>query len=138
MRVKGESVDDRRYQSCIGDDLDPLRERQVGGGRDRGALLSLGENLEHQLRPAGFELHVTQFVEQQQVDSSVTGDEAREALLLSGFGEFVHQLRAGDATNTLSHLERLHPETNERVALAGARVAVWVPKISSDPLDVGF
>jgi hypothetical protein len=47
-------------------------------------------------------------------------------------------LRAGDATNTLSHLERLHPETNEQVALAGARVAVWVPKISSDPLDVGF
>ena len=49
-------------------------------------------------------------------------DEAREALGVSGFGEFIHQLRAGHVANGLSHLAGLHPKSYEQVALAGARV----------------
>ena|SRR5438105_3929096 len=70
----------------------PLAEGQVRGDGDAGFLLAFGEDLEQQLRAATVELDVAQFVEAQQVEAAVAGDEAREAPFVGGFDKFVDEL----------------------------------------------
>lgn len=89
---EGEAVDDRGAESGVGEGFCPGRERFVGGDRDRRAFLSLGQDLEEQLGAAAVELQVAQFVDEQQVDAAVAGDEFGEVFVVGGFDEFVDQL----------------------------------------------
>src|SRR5215470_9790760 len=54
---EGEPVDDRGAEPGVGEGFRPAGERLVGGDGDRGALLSLGENLEEQFGAAPVEFH---------------------------------------------------------------------------------
>jgi len=85
----------------------------------RGALFSFGEDLEQELGPASVELHVTQLVEEQQVDASVTRYESRQSLLVGGLGQLVHQLRAGDVAHGLA-ISHAFIRVRSAGALAGA------------------
>src|SRR5215469_17872206 len=65
---------------------EPVRfgERFVGGDGDRGALLSLGENLEKEFGAAPVEFHIAQFVKADQVDAAVAGDQLGQLPLVGG------------------------------------------------------
>ncbi len=61
----------------------------VGRDGDRGAFFSFGEDLEEQLGAATVQLQISQFVDEEQVDATVAGDEFGEVLVVGGFDKFV-------------------------------------------------
>ncbi len=56
--------------------------------REEPLLLALGQDLEQQFRAAGVELDIAEFVEAEQIEVAVTGDEAGQAAFVGGLGEF--------------------------------------------------
>jgi hypothetical protein len=77
-------------------------EGKVAGQPDGGLLLPLREHLEQQLGVAGVGLDVADFVDQQQVETAVAGDEAGEATFVGGFDELVDELGAGGVADSAS------------------------------------
>ena len=83
----------------------PLAERQVGGDRDGGSFLPLGDDLEQQLGAAPVQLDVAEFVEQQQVEAAVAGDDAGQLPLVGGLDEFVDQRGGGGVADPVAGLD---------------------------------
>src|SRR5208283_3296931 len=96
---------------------------KVRGHGDRRLLLALGEDLEQQLRPSRVELDVAELIEAQQIEPSVACNDAREPTLVGGLDEFVHQLRSGHVSDAKTLLACGHPEPDQQMRLAGARVS---------------
>ena len=96
---------------------------QVGGDGDGGLLFAFGEDLEEQLGAAGVELDVAEFVEAEQVESAVAGDDAGESSFVGGFDEFVDELRGGDVADSAALFAGGDAEPDEQVGFAGAGVA---------------
>ena len=59
-----------------GNTVAPFGERQVGGDRDRGSFFAFGDDLEQQFGAAWVDLDVAEFVEAEQVQAAVAGDDA--------------------------------------------------------------
>ncbi|MBM7790273.1 hypothetical protein JOD67_006953 [Tenggerimyces flavus] len=55
---------------------------------DRGAFLAFGDDLEQQLGPARIDLDVAEFIEQQEVEVAVAGNDAGRHAVVGGFDEF--------------------------------------------------
>ena len=123
VAVEGHPVDDGRDQSGIGDHLAPFGERQVRADGDRCLLLALGQDLEQQLGPSGVELDITELVDQEQVESSIAGDQSGQSAFVLGFDQFVDQSGAGDVAHPLAQLARGQTHADQEMALAGPRVA---------------
>ena len=123
MGVEGDPVDDGGDEAGVGDDLAPFAERQVRGHGDGGFLFSFGEDLEQQFGASGVELDVAELVEAEQVESAVAGDDARQASVVGGFGEFVDQLGGGGVADPASLLAGGDAEPDEEMAFPGAGVA---------------
>ena len=121
--VEGDAVDDRGDEAGVGNDLTPLAERQVGGDGDGGFLFSFGEDLEEELAAAAVELDVAEFIEAQQVEALVPGDDATQAALVGGLDKFVDELRSRRVADAASLFAGGHAHPDEQVALAGAAVA---------------
>ena len=85
MGPKRHPVDDGGHQAWIGDDLAPLAEGEVRGHGHRGFLLALGQDLEEQFGATRVELDIAEFIEQQQVETAVAVDEARQPSFVGGF-----------------------------------------------------
>src|SRR5712691_5429035 len=66
VRVEGEPVHDGGAEPRVGEGGGPFAEGGVGGDRDGGAFLALGEDLEEQLGAAAVELEVAQLVQAEQ------------------------------------------------------------------------
>ena len=75
MGVEGDAVDDGGDEPWVGEDAAPFAERQVGGDGDRGAFFACGDDLEEQLGSAGVDLDVAKFVEAEQGETAVAGDD---------------------------------------------------------------
>ena len=88
----GEPVDDGGAESGVGEGLRPGGERLIGGDGDRGAFFSFGEDLEEELGAAAVQLQVSQFIDQEQIDAAVAGDEFGQVFVIGGFDEFIDQL----------------------------------------------
>ena len=69
--VVDDSVDHRRGDGGLAEDLSPAGERQVGGQDDRGLLVSGGDELEEQVGRFGVEGDVADLVDD---DESVAAD----------------------------------------------------------------
>ena len=74
---EGEPIDDCTSQARVGERLAPFGEGRVGGDRDRGSLIALGEDLEEQLGAPPVEVQVAQLIEAEQVDAAVAGDDGQ-------------------------------------------------------------
>src|SRR5216683_7782816 len=138
VRVEGEPVDDRGAQPGIGEGGGPFAEGGVGGDRDGGAFLPLGEDLEQQLGAAAVELEVAQLVQAQQVDPAVAGDGPRQQLVVGGLDQLVDQRGGGDVFHPVAVLGGGGAQPDQQVGLAGARVAdqaAWLP--GGDPRGAG-
>ena len=121
--VEGDAVDDGGDEAGVGDDGASFAEGEVGGDGDAGFLFAFGEDLEEEFAAAGVELDVAEFVEAEQVESSVSCDDACEASFVGGFGEFVDELRGGGVADSASLFTGGDAESDEEVAFAGAGIA---------------
>ena len=110
-------------EAGVGDDLAPFAERKIRCQSDRGLLFAFGEDLKQQLGAAGVELDVAEFVEADQVESAVAGDEARQASFVGGFGEFVDELGGGDVADSESLFAGGETEPDEQMGFAGSGIA---------------
>src|SRR5258707_6465118 len=138
VRVEGEPVDDRGAQPGSGEGGGPFAEGGVGGDRDGGAFLPLGEYLEQQLGAAPVELEVAQLVQAQQVDPAVAGDGAGQGFVVGGLDQLVDQGGGGGVADPVAVLRGGGAQPDQQVALAGARVADqagWLP--GGDPGALG-
>ena len=63
----GDPVEQRLAQPGIGEDLGPLRERQVGGDDDRRPLGPFGDHLEQELRARVGQGHVADLIERDEI-----------------------------------------------------------------------
>src|SRR6266567_3898067 len=93
--VEGEPVDDGCAQPRVGEGGGPLAEGGVGGDRDGGAFLALGEYLEQQFGAAPVQLEVAQLVQAQKIDAAVAGDGPGQGLVVGGLDELVDQRGGG-------------------------------------------
>jgi hypothetical protein len=118
--VVGDAVDDGGDEAGVGEHGSPFAERQVGGDGDGGSFFSFGDDLEEELGAAGVELDVAEFVEQEQVEAAVAGDDAGELPLVGGFGEFVDELGGGGVADAAALLAGGQAETDQQMSLAGA------------------
>ena len=84
----------------------PFAERGVGGARDGGPFLPVGDDLEQQFGAAGVELDVAELVQAEQVQAAVAADDAGELFVVGGFGELVDQGRGGDVADPAALLRR--------------------------------
>src|SRR5260221_11032501 len=123
VRVVGEPVHGGRAQPGGGEGGAPFGEGGVGGDRDRGAFLALGEHLEQQLGAAPVQLEVAELVEAEQVDAAVAGDGAREGLVVGGLDELVDQGGGGAVADPVAGLGGGGAQPDQQVGLAGAGVA---------------
>jgi len=89
--VVGEPVDDRGAQAGVGEGLGPAAEGFVGRDCDGGLLFAFGEDLEEEFGATPVELEVAQFIQTEQVDPAVAGDDFGEGAVVLGFGEFVDE-----------------------------------------------
>jgi hypothetical protein len=71
----------------------PIREGQVGGDRDGGSFFAFGDDLEQQFGSAWVDLDVAEFVEAEQVEAAVAGNDSGQDSFVGGFDEFVHEPR---------------------------------------------
>ncbi len=89
--VVGQTVDDGGAEAGVGEGLGPAAEGFVGRDRDRVLLLAFGEDLEEEFGTAAVEFEVAEFVEAEQVDAAVAGDDFGQGAVIVGFGELVDQ-----------------------------------------------
>ncbi len=101
----------------------PFGERQVRGDRDGGSLFAFGDDLEQQLGAAWVDLDVAEFVQTEQVEAAVAGDDAGQLAFVGGLDEFVDQLRGGDVADPAALFAGGQSEPDQQVGLAGAGVA---------------
>jgi hypothetical protein len=92
----------------------PIREGQVGGDRDGGSFFAFGDDLEQQFGSAGVDLDVAEFVEAEQVEAAVAGNDSGQDSFVGGFDEFVHELGGGDVADAAALLASGKPEADER------------------------
>ncbi len=119
---EGEAVHDGCGQAGVGERVAPFAERGVGRTGDGGALFTGGDDLKEQLSTAGVEVDVADFVQAQQVEAGVPGQDAGELFVVGGLDELVDQGRGGDVPNPTSLLGGGDAEGDEQVGFAGAGV----------------
>lgn len=118
--VGAEAVKQRGGQLFVAEDLDPLGEREVGGG-DRGALLvAVGEQVEEQFAASPVEGHEAAVVDDQQRDTQVALMQAGERPLVARLDQFVDEVGGPDEGDPLAVLDGLDPECDREMGLAGA------------------
>ena len=110
---QGEPIHDGGAKSWFGERCRPAGERRVGGDGDGVLFLPFGQHLEEQLSTSLVEFHVTEFVEQEEIHSAVTGDRAGELLLVGGFDELVHQPGREDVFDAVTSFGGRGPEPDE-------------------------
>jgi hypothetical protein len=121
--VVGEPVDDRGAQAGVGEGLGPAAEGFVGRDCDGGLLFAFGEDLEEEFGAAPVELEVAQFIQTEQVDPAVAGDDFGEGSVVLGFGELVDEPGGEDVADPVAGFGGGGPEPDQQVRLPGAGVA---------------
>src|SRR5438067_690917 len=69
---------------------------------------------------ARVDLDVAQFVQEQEVQAAVAGDEAGQDAVVGGFDELVDELGGGDVADPTALLAGGQAQADEQVGLAGA------------------
>ncbi len=80
-----QSIEQSGGKLFVGEDLDPLGERQIRSDDGRTPLVRLSQQIEQQLAAGVFERDETQFINQQKCDFLVTLLQRRQPSLISGF-----------------------------------------------------
>ena len=96
---------------------------RVGGDRDRGPLVALGQDLEEELGTPPVEVEVAELVETEQVQAPVAADHLGQLPLVLGLDELVDEGCRGHVADPQAALAGGDPETDEQVRLAGPAVA---------------
>jgi len=99
----GDAVNDGCGEAWVGESFGPFAERGVRGNSDRGAFFSFGEDLEEQLRKVLVEVDVAEFIDREEFVAAVAGNDARQFVVVVGFGEFVGELCAGDVSGSAAY-----------------------------------
>lgn len=77
------------------------------------------------------EFHVSEFVNAEQIDTSVAGDRLVQLLLVGGLDQFVNQLGGEGVADAVALHRGLGAERDEHVGLAGAGVADQAERLGS-------
>ena len=106
----------------VGEDLGPLRERQVGSQDYRRLLGTLRHHLEQKLSSHLGQRHVADLIDGDYIVAGPPGQDPPELQLLLGLHQFVYQVsRGGEAYPPLLPAGR-DAKPGEQVGLARARV----------------
>jgi hypothetical protein len=76
--------------------------------------------LEEQFGAAGVDVDVAEFVEQQQIEAAVAGDDAGQDAFVGGFDELVDELGGGDVADSAALFAGCEAQPGREVGLAGA------------------
>jgi hypothetical protein len=100
-----EAIDQRAGQPLGSEDRGPFIEWQIAGEERGPAFVTLAEHLEEQFRTDRRERHVTQLVDDQQLDGVEMLLQRPQSTLVARFHEFMHEggrRREGDAVALLA------------------------------------
>ena len=123
MDVVGQPVEQRAGQSFGGEDTGPFLERQVRGDDSRTAFMSLAECFEEKLSTSPGKRHVTEFIDDQQLDRRHLGLQPEQPALILGFHQLVDEAGGGREGDREAALAGRQAESQGDVGLAGTAVA---------------
>lgn len=102
-------------QPRVGERLAPLAERRVGGDRDRGPLVALGQHQEQELGPPSVEVQVPELGEAQQVEPPIPPDDLGQLPLVLGLDELVDERRCRHVADPETPLTSGDPEPDQEI-----------------------
>ena len=123
MRLIGKSIEHGLAEPCLGEDLRPLREGQVGGHDDSGLFGSLGDHLEEQLGSDFGKRNIAELIDDDQFHARPAGQHPAQALFPLRFDELVDQRSRSRKAHSLALSAGRDGEAGGKMTLAGAGVA---------------
>ena len=123
MDVVGEAVKQGAGEALAAEDLGPFVEGQVAGDQGRAAFMALGEDLEQQFGAGLRQRHVTDLIDDEQVDLGQRLLVAQQMFLVPGLDQRVHQGGGGGPQDGIAALACRQTQAQGEVALPGAGVA---------------
>jgi hypothetical protein len=118
--VMQEPIEERGGNHRVAEDLAPLGKAPVGG-EDHGApLVASVDQLEEQAAAIGDDRQVADLVDDQKRGTAEEADLVAQPALALGLGECGDEVGERDEVDAAPGLDRLDPEGDRKVALAGA------------------
>jgi hypothetical protein len=119
VRLIGEPIEHSLAEPCVGEDLGPLGEGQVGGDDDGGLLGSLCDDLEQQLGSDLGQWNVAKFIDDDQFHAGPAGQHAAQTLLPLCFDELVDERGGGREANSPALTTGSDRQAGGEMTLAG-------------------
>ena len=119
--MMGETVEQRTGEAFRAEHGCPFIEWQVAGDQSGAAFIALAEHLEEQLRTDCRERHITQLIDNQQLDSVEVLLQGPEAAFVTGFHEFVDESGRRCEGDAVALLAGRQSQSQGDVGLAGTR-----------------
>lgn len=110
----------------------------VGSDGDGILFFPFGQHLKEHLSASLVEFHVTEFVEQKEIHSPVTGDGFSELFLIRGFDELVHQPGGEDVFDAVASFGGRGSEPDKEMRFPGPGVPDQTQRLAlADPVAGG-
>ena len=136
--VMEESVEQRRGDDRVAEDVAPFGEAAVGGEDHRTLFVAGIDQLEEQVATAGDDRQVADLVDDEQRGASQPTKAFAQASFALGLGQRSDDVGEGREVDAASGLDRLDAECHRQVAFTGAGRAEDVDDlVAVDELELG-